>query len=196
MGEVPVADFVIAADSGANLASSAGIGIDLVVGDLDSIDPDLLERLRALGTEIEDHPRDKDATDLELAIAAGVARQATSITVAGGGGQRLDHLLANAAVLASPRLRAIPLTWMVEQETVYPVHDHRVIATSERATVSVLAVGAEALGVTLSGLRWPLTAATLAPDSSLGMSNVALGNTITVAVETGVLMVIVNNTQN
>ncbi len=71
------ADVVIAADSGLGHALALGCAVDLVVGDLDSVDPDDARRARRpAGAVVEQHPADKDATDLELALDA--ARGAAS----------------------------------------------------------------------------------------------------------------------
>src|SRR5690606_2396774 len=61
------ADLVVAADSGAAAVLAAGRVPHLVVGDLDSLDQPLPP-----GAEVERHPRDKDQSDLELAVAAAV----------------------------------------------------------------------------------------------------------------------------
>ncbi|MGZ6256560.1 MAG: thiamine diphosphokinase, partial [Candidatus Limnocylindria bacterium] len=57
------ADLVIAADSGAAWLDARGLRPDLVVGDMDSVDPALLERLATDGVAIERHPAEKDASD-------------------------------------------------------------------------------------------------------------------------------------
>ncbi len=93
---------VVAADSGIEHADALGRPPDLLVGDLDSIRPDRLDRALVEATPIERHPADKDATDLELAIAAARRLGADAVTVAGAGGGRLDHFLANVLVLANP----------------------------------------------------------------------------------------------
>ncbi|HUR49162.1 MAG TPA: hypothetical protein VMY88_06485, partial [Acidimicrobiales bacterium] len=59
-------DFVIAADSGLDLAEAIGIRPDIVVGDLDSASPAAIARARNHGSEIEAHPAGKDQTDFEL----------------------------------------------------------------------------------------------------------------------------------
>ena len=56
---LPGADLVIAADSGAHWLDDSGVPPDLVIGDMDSIDPALLDRLAARGTEVEWHRADK-----------------------------------------------------------------------------------------------------------------------------------------
>ena len=93
---------VIAADSGLTVALALGLSVDLVVGDLDSVEPRALARARAAGVEIEQHPAAKNHTDLALAMDAAVTRGATRIVVVGGHGGRLDHGLANALLLAAP----------------------------------------------------------------------------------------------
>nr|MBA3586790.1 thiamine diphosphokinase [Chloroflexota bacterium] len=64
------ADLVIAADGGAGSLDRLGVRPNLLVGDLDSIDLLLLDRLEAGGTRVERHPIDKEASDTELAVAA------------------------------------------------------------------------------------------------------------------------------
>ncbi|MBT5085466.1 MAG: thiamine diphosphokinase, partial [Actinobacteria bacterium] len=67
---LPSAEFVIAVDRGADHALALGYSVDLLVGDLDSVSA--AGRLAAI--EIEQHPVDKDETDLELALAAAERR--------------------------------------------------------------------------------------------------------------------------
>ncbi len=78
---------------------------DLVVGDADSLGPDGLAAVRAAGIPVELAAVAKDESDLELAVAAALARGATRLTILGGlGGARFDHALANAFLLAHPTL--------------------------------------------------------------------------------------------
>src|SRR4051794_10898103 len=98
---LPDAALVIAADSGADHAASLGLSVDLVVGDLDSVSPAGLAAARDGGARVDEHPAEKDATDLELALDAAVSAGATEIVVVGGHGGRLDHLLANCMLLGS-----------------------------------------------------------------------------------------------
>lgn len=185
------ADLVIAADSGAENADSAGVFVDVLVGDLDSISKQTLEAIIDGGTRIKAHHADKAATDLELALATAVEMGAEEIVVVGGGGRRLDHLLGNVAVVTSRALRHVPVRWELERETAYVVHGRRSIPVTVGSTFSVIPIGRDAHGVTLTGSKWNLHNATLDVGASLGISNVAAASEITVNVSDGTLLVII-----
>ena len=70
---LPKNDYVIAADSGLHSAIDLGLRVNLVIGDMDSVDPALLVAAEANGVTVQRMPRDKDATDTELALLAAVA---------------------------------------------------------------------------------------------------------------------------
>ena len=57
-----------------------------------------------MGVEILRHPRDKDETDLELAILTALKRNPKEIIVLGAFGKRLDMTLANVLLPAAARL--------------------------------------------------------------------------------------------
>ncbi len=59
---------VIAADSGLHLTTALEVAADVVVGDMDSVDPHLLAIAERNGTEVRRFPADKDSSDFELAM--------------------------------------------------------------------------------------------------------------------------------
>lgn len=167
LGEV---DWVIAADSGLDQAFLLGITPDLVVGDMDSVSSDSLQRAVAGGIAIERHPVAKDATDLELAIAAAERDRFAHATIIGGTGGRLAHTLANALLLLEER--DIRLDWKTSRATIVPIRsgESHSYNRDDGPLLSVLAVGGNA-GCTSRGLRWPLDGISLAPGSTRGISN-------------------------
>ena len=188
---LPPGAFVIAADSGLHQAHTLGLAVDLIVGDLDSAEPGLVAAAQAAGADLEQHPVDKDATDLQLALEAALQRNLSPVTLVGGAGwDRVDHLLGNALVLAHPRYRPLHPCWLVKGARVLVVHDRSVIAGESGDTLSLLAVGGPAAGVTTRGLRWRLDGDTLAPGSTRGISNELTGPEATVSLEQGTLLAI------
>ncbi|HET6664198.1 MAG TPA: thiamine diphosphokinase, partial [Acidimicrobiales bacterium] len=94
---------VIAADSGLEPALKLGLDVAAVVGDMDSVEPAVLTAAAEARIPIERHPEAKDATDLDLALGVALARRPARIIVVTGTGDRLDHTLSLAQLLASPR---------------------------------------------------------------------------------------------
>lgn len=182
--------FVIAADSGLALASAFGHHVDLLVGDLDSVDPERLEAAVAAGTRVERHDTDKDRTDLELALDAAAARGARRVHVIGGAGGRLDHVLANALCLASDSWAGLELSATYGTARVWVVRAGVEMQGSVGDLVSLVPVGGPARGVRTSGLRWHLSGDTLDPASGRGISNEFAAALATVSLEAGTLLVV------
>jgi thiamine pyrophosphokinase len=186
----PASDMVIAADSGLEHARALGVAVDLVVGDLDSVDPAVLDAAIADGVAVERHPAAKDATDLELALDAAVERGATEVLVLGVGGGRLDHFLANMLLLASPRDAHGRVDARVDDTDITVVHERADLTSVPGALCSLLPLGGPAVGVVTDGLRFPLRRETLAPGTTRGVSNELLGAHATVSLDSGVLLAI------
>lgn len=183
------ADLVIAADSGYDHALAAGCTVDVLIGDLDSISAHGRDHAEATGVEIIRHRPDKDATDLTLALDLAVERGASSITVLGSGGGRLDHLLAGVLSLAEV---PVPLRAVIGDSIVVPVGPGPGAVLSGRAgsPLTLLPVGGPAHGVTTTGLRYGLHGETLPPGSTRGVSNEFIGSTATVRLVSGSLLAI------
>jgi len=168
---LPAAAFVVAADSGLTHARALDRRVDLVVGDLDSVSVDELAEARRDGAAVETHPRDKDQTDLELALDAALARGAATVTVVGGHGGRLDHFAANLTLLASPRYRGAHLdAWMGDAHVVV-VRDDVELVGAPGALLTLVPMGGPACGIRTTGLRYPLNDEDLDPGTSRAVSN-------------------------
>jgi thiamine pyrophosphokinase len=193
-GDLPasaVDALVIAADSGLDHARALGVAVDLVVGDLDSVDPAALDAAVAAGTTVEQHPVAKDATDLELALDAALDRGATSVHVIGIGGGRFDHLLGNVLLLGSSRYEAARVDARIGDSRITVVHDRATLDGAPGGLCSLLPLGGPALGVRTDGLRFPLRRETLPAGTTRGVSNEFLGARAEVSLEDGVLLAVV-----
>jgi thiamine pyrophosphokinase len=184
----PVADddFVIAADAGAEAAAR----VDLLVGDLDSISPPTLARLEAANVPIERHAEAKDASDLELALDAALARGADRVLVAGGASGRLDQLVGLLLLLGAERYARVELDARLGHATVHVVRRRRLLKGSGGETISLFAVHGPAIGVRTRGLVYPLADETLEPGSSRGLSNAFADADASIEVAAGVLLAV------
>jgi thiamine pyrophosphokinase len=194
------AELVVAADGGAGWLDAVGHRPDLLVGDLDSADPELVARLAAAGTVIERHAADKDATDAELAVASAVAAGADSVLMLGAlAGARLDHEMANLLMLGDPR-------WQDQLQDLRIVRGGTTVRALRGAgtlelelpvggIVTLLPLGGGASGVTTGGLRYPLRGEALRLGRSRGVSNLVERLPASVSAEDGMLLVIEIATQ-
>ncbi|GAB4275959.1 MAG: thiamine diphosphokinase [Coriobacteriia bacterium] len=185
------ASLVVAADSGGAACLAAGVTPDVLVGDLDSIDPQVLAELTQGGVEVARHPEDKDETDLELALAEARSRGASEVLVTGVWGARADHSLAAVgALLAAADLRPVVIESGFVGWVLSAPHRSRAVIEAPGSTVSVFSLtpGSRARS---EGLAWPLAGARLSVLAPLGVSNRVIEERAWVECEQGTLVVLV-----
>ena len=187
---LPDADIVIAADSGLGLAAPLAVHVDLVVGDLDSVDRSQLDAAIKDGVAVEEHSTNKDATDLDLALQAAIDRGATRILLAGGGAGRLDHLLGIAMLLTDERWAGSAIEWHSGSSITHVARDVLTLDTLPDDLVSLIPVSDEAV-VSITGTRWLLESIPLSRGTTHGISNEALGGSIDIEVHQGVVLAVI-----
>lgn len=174
------AGLVIAADGGLRHAAPLGLRPDLLVGDLDSVDGETLSRYP--GLPVERHPPAKDDLDLELALAAALARGARHTLVVGGLTGRLDQTLATLLVVQARHAAGHDHEVDDGRRRVWPLRpgEGRDLPLRRHERFSLLALDPAAT-VSVQGARFPLDRAILERARGLGVSNVAEGRVRVVA---------------
>ena len=184
---------VIAADSGLRVAATLGLHVHHLVGDLDSAEPSAVDAAVASGTTVDRHPAEKDATDLELAFDAAMSRGAQRLVLVDGGGDRLDHLLGNLLLLASPALAGVAVEAFCGTARIAVARGGdtpTVIEGPPGSFVSLLPIGGPARGIVTDGLRYPLHHEELAPGTTRGVSNELVAGAASVRLDEGTLLVV------
>jgi thiamine pyrophosphokinase len=185
-------DILIAADGGLHHCLALELTPDLLVGDLDSVDPELVSMLREHGTEIHEHPTRKDHTDLELALEVAVEHEADEILIIGGLGGRWDQTLANILLLTQLRFQGpnIQLIDGPQRIQYLPAGTSLEISGKPGTIVSLVPIKGTAKGITTDGLEYELAHGALEYGSSQGISNVLVKDRASVKVEEGALICI------
>lgn len=181
---------VVATDGALDHATACGIKADHLIGDLDSVEDasHLEERFPDLA--IQRYPEDKDQTDLELAIDWALGQSPSSILVYGATGGRIDHTMANLALLEKGLHSGIPIELISGNESVRLLQGDLAldgVAIGDR--VSLLPISLFCT-VSTQGLKYPLTSEKLFRGQGRGISNVVVSIPASVIVESGVLAVV------
>jgi thiamine pyrophosphokinase len=181
--------YVVAADGGAATALAFGLQPDVVVGDLDSIEASVLAEIRRRGVPIESYPRDKDATDGQLAIERALVVEPACLWLLGFlGGPRLDQALANVFFLARLTTPALMLDQQNECRLVLPGFEYA-WPTEPGEVVSLIPLTGDVTGIRTSSLRWPLQGERLVFGDTRGISNEPAAPEARVSIEHGKLLV-------
>ena len=167
---------LIAVDGGLTHMVALGLTPRLIIGDLDSADPEDVKRLQSQGVEVRRFPVDKDETDLELgALEAALEMEPAVIWVAGGIGQNaLDQTLGSIYLLSQPRLAGMDVRLVDGTREVFLIRDSVHITGETGQRLSLIPLNGPAEGVSTDGLKYPLISETLFPYKTRGISNVNL----------------------
>lgn len=186
-------DRILAADSGMNALYAATVTPDIIIGDFDSADKKILAFFQQ-NKEIDFctlNP-EKDDTDTEFAIRESIRRGADSITIIGGTGTRLDHVLGNISLLGIGLEEGVRMELLDAHNRICMI-DHSVTLKKKEQYgnyLSLIPYNGNVTGVTLKGLKYPLHDYTMGGFNSLGISNEIVDDEASIELTSGQLLVI------
>ncbi len=181
-------DLVVAADGGASAALQIGITPDIVIGDLDSVTDEIRKKLP--NTQFLYRPS-QEINDLHKALDFCLLSGAQSIDLIGITGKRFDHSLNNFSVLCRFD-QLLTLNIYDAYGQIFIVRNQIKLTGYPGQTVSLIPIG-EVSGICTTGLKWQLNNESLAFGVREGCSNEMIATTATVSVQSGILLVFVND---
>lgn len=196
-GDLPESDFLlqivprfesVIATDGAVHSLSRALKISAICGDFDSISS--FEAARVFPeAQIVETP-DQDRSDLEKAIYFALDRGATSITLVGALGGRIDHSLVSISVLIKYH-HTVPIA-LIDSESELNVFSPGCaragaldVSVNLHSTISLVSLSPQSL-VSISGVRWPLSDRLLEAGSG-GVSNIATSDHISFRITQGIV---------
>jgi len=185
-------DLVVAADSGAEHLLRAGKVPDAVVGDLDSCDKSIIDRIKETKCEFVKLPSEKNLTDLEAAIDYCIENGYEDIKVACAiFGKRLDHLFGTVFLLPKYVNEGVKVRLIDDNGRFIEAINESIDLVGQKGTfVSIMPLTESVEGVTTSGLKYPLENATLTKGNTLGISNEIIEREAGVKISSGILLLI------
>ncbi|MGL5315980.1 MAG: thiamine diphosphokinase [Peptostreptococcaceae bacterium] len=186
-------NYVICADGGANHSYKMGILPNFIIGDLDSVDKNVVEYYKKYNVKFEQFPSKKNETDTELCIYLAKQLKSKEIHLIGSLGGRIDHTIANINLLYYIKSNGMIPKIISEKEEIYIAIKEEITVLGKKGdTISVIPINGDAKGVTLKQLEYPLTDYHMKFSVPLGISNVMMNSKCSISVKEGSLIVIRN----
>ncbi|MDE6150358.1 MAG: thiamine diphosphokinase [Ruminococcus sp.] len=178
--------FVICADSGYIYAKKAGIEPDIIIGDYDSLGfiPENINEKFIF-------PKEKDDTDLMLAVKKALNRGYKQIDIYGAFGGRFDHMFSNVQALSFiAENRAVGnLISECERVTLLNPGDYE-FKYKDNYSLSLFSYTDDVNGLTLKGTKYITDNITLSNHFPLGVSNIIIQENASISFKSGKLLVV------
>lgn len=177
---------IICADGGANSAVKLGLVPDFIIGDLDSIKPEVLKFYSDKSTIIK--IKRQNDTDVEKCLKFAIRRGFSEALLLGVTGDRLDHTICNLGIVLK-FYNQIKCSIVAENSYLIPTDETLALKSISGETISIYAFDKKTK-ITSEGLKYPLRNSTLAFGEKESTSNVALSNSVKIVVKGGIIFII------
>ncbi|MCC8024098.1 MAG: thiamine diphosphokinase [Clostridium sp.] len=184
---------IIAVDAGLEAAKALDLEPDMIVGDFDTVKPEILEYYRQREHIVWDtHEPEKDETDTELALLRAQASGCEEIVILGATGGRMDHMIGNIHLLFPCLQKGIEAYILDSKNRIYLIDGERKFYKENLwgKYISFLPLTEKVKGITLTGFKYPLFEKDIEIGSSLCISNELAEEMGTVTFADGVLIVV------
>ncbi|HUR63295.1 MAG TPA: thiamine diphosphokinase [Candidatus Thermoplasmatota archaeon] len=185
-------DAIVCADGAAQSLLKSNHPPTVIIGDLDSLKPDVYKWAEALDIPIERHNSEKDEIDGELALDRVIKLGATSVLILGGHGGRSAMFLANLKLLRRVHDLGLDGSMVGRGESLRYISagGELLLAGRTGATLNLLAIDADAV-VSLQGTAWDGQDIRLEQKSARGLSNKIAADGARIQVRSGIVLCVV-----
>ena len=177
---------IICADGGANSAFKLKIIPDYIIGDLDSIEPNVMNYYSDK-SQIIKYERQND-TDVEKALKFAIKKRYTKAILLGATGDRLDHSFCNLGIVLKffDRIKID----IIHKKSLLTAYEGKVILNTEVGeTISLYGIDSYTT-IKSSGLKYPLRNNALPFGEKESTSNVAISEKVELDIKNGRIFVV------
>jgi thiamine pyrophosphokinase len=191
-GDLKTFSSIIGVDRGAFVLLKKGIVPDVAIGDFDSVSNEELKEIRTRVANVKQYSRNKDQTDLELAVSYALAFHPEEITMFGVTGGRLDQELTALHLLRAiheQKCRAV--LWDEHNFMVFVSGKYQIQKQKKFSYLSILPFTDE-ITVSICGCKYPLKNHVMKRGVTRGVSNVIVSDYAEITVHKGIAYVILS----
>ena len=158
-----------------------------VLGDFDSITPDLLKKVENMNIDLISYEPNKDKTDFELSLDIINEPEDKNIIIIGGEEGEIDHLFSIFSLVVNYEF-ATNVTWLYMDKTIV-FKNNMSIFLNEGSKFSVVPI-TNLNKLTISGAKWNLNEENIEAGSTKTLRNESVENQIMISCNEGLFSVI------
>ena len=178
---------IIGVDNGTAHLFNKSLIPSKVLGDLDSITPDLLEKVKNLNIDLIRYESNKDKTDFEISLDSIEKPSEKNIFLIGGEEGEIDHLFSIFSLIINFEY-ASNITWFYMDKTII-FRNNVSISLNEGTRFSIVPItNLKSLNVT--GAKWNVNKENIDAGSSRTLRNKAAGDQINISCSEGLFSLI------
>ena len=185
--------FVLCADGGANASFRYEVMPNKIIGDLDSIEPEILSSYKLLNIDIQKYPVEKDFSDFELIlnmIKEDIMFKDSEVIILGSSGGRIDYVINNLMLLEGTK----NVRMITESEEIYYRDKPFTIENREGARVSFISLDETITNMTLKGFKYNIGNNLIRRNTSQLVSNEVNSKKAEILFDKGKMLVIIEKT--
>ena len=186
-------EIIIAVDNGLKILNEININPQHIVGDFDTVKREILEKYKEnKSIKIHEFNPIKDNTDTDIAIRLAIELKSGEITIIGGIGTRIDHVLGNIHVLKYALDSNIKCKIIDENNEIQLINKTTILKKKDitKKYISLIPLTEKVEHINLKGFKYELKNGTLAMGSSLGISNEISKEEAIIEFDNGILIMI------
>lgn len=186
-------DIIIAADGAGKYLYDLDVMPDMLVGDFDTLEKNILDFYKRKKVNICEFSPIKDKSDLELSIDLAIENNPKEIIIIGALGTRMDHSLSNIMLLFHILDKNINVKLIDNNNEIIPIKDEIIIDSGKYEYVSLLPIFDDLEGVELKGFEYESDNLYIKKSSTLGISNEIKKDKASIKIKSGKGLVILSN---
>lgn len=188
-------DIIIGVDGGIQFCYENDIIPSKIVGDFDTLSPEILKWYKEnTEIEIQEFNPIKDATDTQIAVELALELGSETITILGGTGSRLDHVLGNIHTLYLALSKGVCCQMVDAHNRIRLIENNFSLLKAEQfgTYFSLLPFTTNVKKLTIRGAKYPLCEASFSilKSAGWGVSNEIVSKKLEIEMEEGVLIFI------
>lgn len=188
-------EHIIGVDGGLKFCYDHKVVPTRIVGDFDTLEPKILAWYKShTHIEIREFNPVKDATDTQIAVELALELGSGQITILGGTGTRLDHVLGNIQTMYLALEKGVSCQMLDSNNRIQLIRNCHVIRKAEQygTYFSLIPLTTDVTGVTLKGAKYPLDRHhfSVLGSGSLGVSNEIRDEQVEITMESGVMILV------